>query len=219
MNLLVIECCSFTRLGICSFLRENEKIHIVDCESISQAMQKIPNFRPTLIIVNATNYCKNSELSTELKEFIAQVHNVKVYCYLDAKYPVTDIPIPVTHDFHILNKYLIISLLQEIVSHSERYSSTNISRINRSIFSDQEILVMNYWMSEMPNHRIARKLDISSRTVYVYKRNLTQKIKVRNRLEFCFIYNFIKYIFWPIDQASNAPLSRQEKEDILTLYR
>ncbi|MGV8925144.1 MAG: response regulator transcription factor [Ewingella sp.] len=219
MNLLVIECCSFTRLGICSFLRENENIHIVDCENISQAMQKIPNFLPTLIIVNTTNYCKNSELSTELKEFIAQVHNVKVYFYLDAKYPVTDIPIPVTHDFHILNKYLIISLLQKIVSHSERYSSTNIPRINRSIFSDQEILVMNYWMSEMPNHRIARKLDISSRTVYVYKRNLTQKIKVRNRLEFCFIYNFIKYIFWPIDQASNAPLSRQEKEDILTLYR
>lgn len=219
MNLLVVESCVFTRLGINSFLLENEKINILDCDNITQAMQEIPAFQPDLILINATTYCQHSEFSQQLQQFIDLVQNVKMFCYVDAQYPVTDVPISVTRDVFILNKQLVTSLLKSIVTHSGSYFSSSMTYISRSIFSDQEILVMNYWMSEMPNYRIARKLEISSRTVYVHKRHLAQKIKVRNRLEFCFIYNFIKYLFWPIDQLSRAPLSRQAKEEILTLYK
>lgn len=219
MNLLVIESCVFTRLGINSFLLENEKINILDCDNITQAMLEIPTFQPDLIFINVTTYCQHSEFSHPLQQFIDLAQNVKMYCYVDAQYPVTDVPISVTRDVYILNKQLVTSLLKHIVTHPASYLSSSMPYISRSIFSDQEILVMNYWMSEMPNYRIARKLEISSRTVYVHKRHLAQKIKVRNRLEFCFIYNFIKYLFWPIDQLSRAPLSRQAKEEILTLYK
>lgn len=219
MNLLVIESCGFTRLGIYSFLKGNESINMLDCNNISQAVQKIPTFQPDIILINTTNFCHHSEFSPQLKQFIDIVQNVKMYCYVDAQYPATDAPISVTRDVHILNKLLVTSLLKNINLNPKNYFPPSVPCSNRSIFSDQEILVMNYWMSEMPNYRIARKLEISSRTVYVHKRHLAQKIKVRNRLEFCFIYNFIKYFFWPIDQISRAPLSRQVKEEILTLYR
>jgi DNA-binding NarL/FixJ family response regulator len=219
MNLLVIESCGFTRLGIYSLLMKNESIHITDCESISQAMQEILDIQPDIILLNTTQYCYHSEFSCELREFIERVKNIKMYCYGDAQYPVAETPISVTRDIYILNKQLLTHLLKNIVLHPDLYLSTKTPCISRSIFSDQEILVMNYWMSEMPNYRIARKLEISSRTVYVHKRHLAQKIKVRNRLEFCFIYNFIRYLFWPIDPISRAPLSRQAKEEILTLYK
>jgi DNA-binding NarL/FixJ family response regulator len=219
MNLLVIESCGFTRLGIYSLLMKNESIHITDCESISQAMQEILDIQPDIILLNTTQYCYHSEFSCELREFIERVKNIKMYCYGDAQYPVAETPISVTRDIYILNKQLLTHLLKNIVLHPDLYLSTKTPCISRSIFSDQEILVMNYWMSEMTNYRIARKLEISSRTVYVHKRHLAQKIKVRNRLEFCFIYNFIRYLFWPIDPISRAPLSRQAKEEILTLYK
>lgn len=219
MNLLIIESCVFTRLGIYSFLHENEKINIFECNNLTEAMQETSTFQPDLILINATSYCQHSEFSHQLKQFIDLAQNVKMYCYVDAQYPVTDVPISVTRDVYILNKQLVTSLLKNIVTNTQNYLSSSKPHTSRSIFSDQEILVMNYWMSEMPNYRIARKLEISSRTVYVHKRHLAQKIKVRNRLEFCFIYNFIKYLFWPIDQMSRAPLSRQAKEEILTLYK
>jgi len=52
-------------------------------------------------------------------------------------------------------------------------------------------------MAEMPNYRIARKLQISSHTVYVHRRHITEKINTRNRLEFYSLYNVLLYFYPP----------------------
>lgn len=55
-------------------------------------------------------------------------------------------------------------------------------------------------MAEMPNYRIAKKLQISSHTVYVHKRHITEKINARNRLEFYSLYNVLRYFYRPARQ-------------------
>ncbi len=219
MKLSVIEPCGFTRLGVFSYLIENNDLYIIDSVNISQALKSFNEFQPDLILVNMTQYCHSAELSEELKAFFEFRHGARIYCYIDANYPECDDPIPITRDVFILNKQSLTTLLKQIASDPDAYVQGNNVGLPRMLFSDQEILVMNYWMSEMPNYRIARKLNISSRTVYVHKRHLAQKIKVRNRLEFCFIYNLIKYLFWPIDDISASPISRQIKDDLLMIYK
>jgi len=219
MKLSVIEPCGFTRLGVFSYLIENNDLDIIDSVNISQALKSFNEFQPDLILVNMTQYCHSAELSEELKSFFEFRHGARIYCYIDANYPECDDPIPITRDVFILNKQSLTTLLKQIASDPDAYVQGNNVGLPRMLFSDQEILVMNYWMSEMPNYRIARKLNISSRTVYVHKRHLAQKIKVRNRLEFCFIYNLIKYLFWPIDDISASPISRQIKDDLLMIYK
>ncbi|WP_431295704.1 LuxR C-terminal-related transcriptional regulator [Rahnella sp. PAMC 25559] len=219
MKLSVIEPCGFTRLGVFSYLIENNDLDIIDSVNISQALKSFNEFQPDLILVNMTQYCHSAELSEELKAFFEFRHGARIYCYIDANYPECDDPIPITRDVFILNKQSLTTLLKQIASDPDAYLQGNNVGLPRMLFSDQEILVMNYWMSEMPNYRIARKLNISSRTVYVHKRHLAQKIKVRNRLEFCFIYNLIKYLFWPIDDISASPISRQIKDDLLMIYK
>ncbi|MBU9832657.1 response regulator transcription factor [Rahnella sp. FC061912-K] len=219
MKLSVIEPCGFTRLGVFSYLIENNDLYIIDSVNISQALKSFNEFQPDLILVNMTQYCHSAELSEELKAFFEFRHGARIYCYIDANYPECDDPIPITRDVFILNKQSLTTLLKQIASDPDAYVQANNVGLPRMLFSDQEILVMNYWMSEMPNYRIARKLNISSRTVYVHKRHLAQKIKVRNRLEFCFIYNLIKYLFWPIDDISASPISRQIKDDLLMIYK
>lgn len=219
MKLSVIEPCGFTRLGVFSYLIENNDLDIIDSVNISQALKSFNEFQPDLILVNMTQYCHSAELSEELKAFFEFRHGARIYCYIDANYPECDDPIPITRDVFILNKQSLTTLLKQIASDPDAYVQVNNVGLPRMLFSDQEILVMNYWMSEMPNYRIARKLNISSRTVYVHKRHLAQKIKVRNRLEFCFIYNLIKYLFWPIDDISASPISRQIKDDLLMIYK
>ena len=219
MKLSVIEPCGFTRLGVFSYLIENNDLDIIDSVNISQALKSFNEFQPDLILVNMTQYCHSAELSEELKAFFEFRHGARIYCYIDANYPECDDPIPITRDVFILNKQSLTTLLKQIASDPDAYVQGNNVGLPRILFSDQEILVMNYWMSEMPNYRIARKLNISSRTVYVHKRHLAQKIKVRNRLEFCFIYNLIKYLFWPIDDISASPISRQIKDDLLMIYK
>ena len=219
MKLSVIEPCGFTRLGVFSYLIENNDLDIIDSVNISQALKSFNEFQPDLILVNMPQYCHSAELSEELKAFFEFRHGARIYCYIDANYPECDDPIPITRDVFILNKQSLTTLLKQIASDPDAYVQVNNVGLPRMLFSDQEILVMNYWMSEMPNYRIARKLNISSRTVYVHKRHLAQKIKVRNRLEFCFIYNLIKYLFWPIDDISASPISRQIKDDLLMIYK
>ncbi|CAM3600834.1 LuxR C-terminal-related transcriptional regulator [Rahnella victoriana] len=219
MKLCIIEPCGFTRLGMFSYLVENDSIDLIDTVNISQSLNIIPEFQPDIILVNMTTHCHNAELSEELKAFFEFRHNARIYCYIDANYPDCDTPISVTREVFILNKQSLTALLQEIALDPESFTPINNFSIPKTVFSDQEILVMCYWMSEMPNYRIARKLNISSRTVYVHKRHLAQKIKVRNRLEFCFIYNLIKYMFWPIDDISATPISRQIKDDLQQIYK
>lgn len=219
MKLSIIEPCGFTRLGIFSYLVENNNLDIIDTVNISQALKILPEFQPDIILVNMTSYCHNAELSEELKAFFEFRHTARIYCYIDANYPDSDAPILITREVSILNKQSLTVLLQQIAAEPESFLPANSFGMPRTLFSDQEILVMSYWMSEMPNYRIARKLNISSRTVYVHKRHLAQKIKVRNRLEFCFIYNLIKYLFWPIDDISVTPISRQIKDDLQTMCK
>ena len=215
MKIVIIEPCGFTRLGIHSFLLNNKQIEIRDFVNIAEATPHMATFSPELVLINITQLCQSSKFSTEIKAFLDLLQDTAMFCYLDTQYPLTSHPVHITNDVYILNKQLVTTLLKTIAEGSTYCPPYN----TRGIFSEQEILVMNYWMSEMPNHKIARKLEISNRTVYVHKRHLAQKIKVRNRLEFCFIYNFIKYLFWPIDESSPVPISRQVKEEILTLYK
>ena len=219
MKLSIIEPCGFTRLGIYSYLIENNNLDIIDSVNIPKSLKSLHEFQPDVILVNMTQYCHSAELSEELKAFFEYRHTARIYCYIDANYPDCEEPISITREVFILNKQSLTSLLQNIALTPESYMPGNNAGLPRMLFSDQEILVMNYWMSEMPNYRIAIKLNISSRTVYVHKRHLAQKIKVRNRLEFCFIYNLIKYLFWPIDDISATPMSRQIKDDLLMIYK
>lgn len=215
MKILIIESCGFTRLGIYSFLVNNLQLEISDFDDITKATPHISKFSPDLVLINITKFCQSSQYSAEIKDFLALVPNAIMFCYIDTQYPITINPVHITRDVYIFNKQLLTSLLKAIAGETTFYPPYS----SRCIFSEQELLVMNYWMSEMPNHKIARKLDISNRTVYVHKRHLAQKIKVRNRLEFCFVYNFIKYLFWPINESSRIPISRQIKEEFLALYK
>ena len=219
MKICIIEPCGFTRLGIFSYLTENNSLDIIDTVNISHSLELIPAFQPDIILVNMTSHCHNAELSEELKVFFEFRHIAKIYCYVDASYPDSDTPISVTREVSILNKQSLTSLLQQIAAEPGLFTPINNFGLPKTLLSDQEILVMSYWMSEMPNYRIARKLNISSRTVYVHKRHLAQKLKVRNRLEFCFVYNLIKYLFWPIDDISATPISRQIKDDLQMIYK
>ncbi|NMP26986.1 response regulator transcription factor [Rahnella sp. SAP-1] len=219
MKILIVEPCGFMRLGMFSLLIDHPQIDVMDVEDLAQSIDLASDFNPDIIFVNMTSHCHYTDVDPVINSFLNLRHTSTIYCYLDTSYPESDEPVMVADNFFIFKKQNISSILQQAIDLSGTPLPVKYSPVPFSLFSDQEILVMNYWMAEMPNYRIARKLNISDRTVYVHKRHITQKIKVRNRLEFCFIYNLIKYFYWPINPLAIRPLSRQTKSDILTLIR
>ncbi|MEG3135450.1 LuxR C-terminal-related transcriptional regulator [Rouxiella sp. T17] len=219
MKILIVEPCGFMRLGMISMLIDTPKIDVLDVINLQQALINVPLYKPDIILINMTQHCHCAHINPDINAFLKFRRTSKIYCYLDANYPDNDEPIMVAENFLMLRKQRVEAVFEEIIAQVTFCRTLQVCTQPFSIYSDQELLVLNDWMAEVPNYRIARKLNISNRTVYVHKRHITQKIKVRNRLEFCFIYNIIKYFYWPINPSAQRPLSRQTKEDILALIR
>ncbi|EIC83630.1 LuxR family transcriptional regulator [Serratia sp. M24T3] len=219
MKILIVEPCGYMRLGMLSVLTKNRQIEVVDVDSLEKALVEATNLKPDIILANMTSHCHSTQTSCNINNFLKLRTTSRIYCYLDANYPESDEPITIAENFLILKKQMVNSILHRLNDLASTRAPLKICTQPYSIYSDQEILVMNDWMAEVPNYRIAKKLNISDRTVYVHKRHITQKIKVRNRLEFCFIYNLIKYFYWPINPLAQKPMSRQTKADIFSLTR
>lgn len=194
MKILIIDECFYTRAGVNTYLDSISSIKLMDVPTVEEAMLTIQDFEPDIIIVNLTQYCRYGGQCPLLTQFIRYCTRAKVYIYLDASYPFSETPIPLTESVSILAKKHLPDLLRRLPDVSLEMLGAQPS-YQASLFSPQEHKVMCYWMTEMPNYRIARKLNISDSTVYSHKRHITEKIKVRNRLELCFIYNVFKYLY------------------------
>jgi DNA-binding NarL/FixJ family response regulator len=194
MNIMIIEPCSYTRIGMTSILSHNNNLQVFEEKNILQALRSLKKCDPEILLINITDYCKNASYCHTLKEFLNLCHDRKLYFYIEKSYPDAPYPVQLSENFFILKKHSIPNIISKLMKTS-LFSSASPPETKYCLFSSQELLVMKYWMEEMPNYRIARKLRISSCTVYTHKRHLVQKTKVRNRIEFCFIYNFIKHLF------------------------
>ncbi|BFI66003.1 helix-turn-helix transcriptional regulator [Yersinia pseudotuberculosis] len=194
MKILIIDECFYTRSGVNTYLNSVSSIKLMDVPTVEEATLAIQEFRPDIIIVNLTQYCRYGGHCPLLAQFIHYCTRAKVYIYLDASYPFSETPIPLTESVSILAKKHLPNLLRRLPGFSLERLGIQPDQ-QASLFSPQEHKVMCYWMTEMPNYRIARKLNISGSTVYSHKRHITEKIKVRNRLELCFIYNVFKYLY------------------------
>ncbi|WP_039907216.1 response regulator transcription factor [Candidatus Regiella insecticola] len=197
MKILIIDECYYTRCGVHAYLNNNPAVKLMETATIEQASFSIQDFDPDIVIVNLTQYCSYGGRCPLLEEFIHCCGNKKMYIYLNTAYPFSDTPVPLMNTVSILAKKRLPALLNRIT----RLNSAKMAYYNPSnfclvpFFSPQEQSVIYYWITKMPNCCIAKKLNISDSTVYCYKRHITEKIKVRNRLELCFIYNILKYLY------------------------
>lgn len=193
MKLLVVDECGYTRLGIASYLADNAANTVNSCDTLSAAVQHLSSDNPSHILLNLTHYCRPNQDNPWLQTLIDSSNNAVLFIYLDAPYPYGDRPMRIADNAFLFNKAALPKALRILRDTPHDLMENGL----HSLFSPQELTVMKYWMAEVPNYRIARKLQISSHTVYVHKRHITEKINARNRLEFYSLYNILRYFYPP----------------------
>lgn len=192
MNGLIVDSCCYTCLGIKYYL-ETTPIYIQYAKSIEDI--NTGTIFPDIILINLSEYCKFNGYSKKLLNFFSQFNHTKIFIYLDMPFPNTARPIVLKNSIYILNKQSIVKLLATLAQFSNQPNfSELIARYygEYPVLTKREITIMQYWMTEIPNYKIARKLNICSRTVYVHKQHIIEKLHVRNRLEFYYLHNIIK---------------------------
>ncbi|CAI1565384.1 LuxR C-terminal-related transcriptional regulator [Serratia proteamaculans] len=204
MKLLVVDECCFTRVGIDNYFTDNVFAQVKCCHSLEQATPLLDHYRPSHILVNLTKHCRHSEDDAQLQAFIEASSSTLLFIYLDTPYPYSETPMRIADHAFLFNKATLPVTLRMM---REKPVSLMDCSVEHSLFSPQELTVMKHWMAEMPNYRIAKKLQISSHTVYVHKRHITEKINARNRLEFYSLYNVLRYFYPPSVPTSPMSLS------------
>ncbi|HEI8865390.1 TPA: LuxR family transcriptional regulator [Serratia odorifera] len=204
MKLLVVDECGYTCLGIAGYFTPNAFSSIKCASGLASALPLLASFKPTHILLNLTNACRHNLVDAQLQRFIDDSYYATLFIYLDTPYPYSDNPIRIADNAFLFSKSILSTALRTL------RDEPVIPQENRthSLFSPQELIVMRFWMAEMPNYRIARKLQISSHTVYVHKRHITEKIHVRNRLEFYSLYNVLRYFYPPAAPLHGAYLTQ-----------
>ncbi|BEN10695.1 helix-turn-helix transcriptional regulator [Serratia marcescens] len=204
MKLLVVDECCFTRVGIASYFADSGITTIKCCHSIEYATPLLASFQPSHILVNLSNQCRYNEADAQLLAFMEASQSALLFIYLDTPYPYSEAPMRIADNAFLFNKSILPLTLRTL---RENPLALADDGEERSLFSPQELTVMKYWMAEMPNYRIAKKLQISSHTVYVHKRHITEKINARNRLEFYSLYNVLRYFYPPSAPTNSTPLA------------
>lgn len=199
MKLLVVDECGYTRLGITSYFADTA-FNSIECSTdLTSAIHLLAGFEPTHILLNLTNVCRHTNDDGALAAFINASQHAMLFIYLDMPYPYGDAPMRFANNAFLFNKSVLSAALRTL----RDAPMLSMDSSSPALFSPQELTVMDLWMAEMPNYRIARKLKISSHTVYVHKRHITEKINVRNRLEFYSLYKILRY-FYP----TGGPIQR-----------
>lgn len=210
MKLLVVDECCFTRIGIANHFTDNVFASVNCCPDIDTALPLLASFKPSHILVNLTKFCRYTINNQLLSAFITAARRATVHIYLDVPYPYSENSLRITSNTFLFSKAVLPNVLKTLSQNPNKLMKDQEAH---SLFSPQELTVMRYWMSEMPNYRIAKKLQISAHTVYVHKRHIAEKINVRNRLEFYSLYNILRYFYPPeptfksVDSASLALLA------------
>lgn len=204
MRILVIDRCNYTRSGITGYLQETMHVAADSAVDITEAPLIEPHRQYDILLINLSEYCQLADDSTRLRQFLLQFSQGRIYAYLERSYIENGVFLDVMPNCALCSKSLLIPLLEQ-VRFRAKYRDLEQSVPTKPLFSTQELLIMHSWMAQMPTHLLAKRLDISYRTVYVHKRNIMQKMQLRTRQEFYFIYQAMKYL---LPTATQLPLRR-----------
>ncbi|AOV96655.1 helix-turn-helix transcriptional regulator [Edwardsiella hoshinae] len=200
MELLVIEPCRYTQMGIDLFIKDEKNININYIDDITSIRDNHTTEQMDFIFANLSVYCQHHDINRGLQAFLHRPRRAVCFIYTQAHYPYTKQPLYLKNGIYLINKKMTPALLHLIsrLPHPPALEPAYpIAQIYGAwpLLTAREISVLHDWMQQIVNHRIAQRLHLSPRTIYAHKRRIIEKMHVRNRIELCYLYNLLRHLY------------------------
>ena len=217
------------RYGIKQIFEKVEGFQIVgEAETAEKAFSLSLELQPDLVIMDISfpdscgkDYAKRIVDLLDVKVLALTSHNENSYVvemlragasgYL-VKNSTPDELIRAVRTIHSGHSYFSKNISKTIFENSKKEKILEEAS-NQFSVTTRELEILKYVSEEMTNKEIAHQLFISPRTVETHKRNLMQKLKVRN------VVGLAKYYFHFIHQLDPSLMIAAEKSQLLTLLR
>jgi LuxR family capsular biosynthesis transcriptional activator len=188
MPTIIMDSCSYTRLGLTGFLTDTgvKRRNINTVSDISQLQMKCSHIRPDVVFINEECFINEPDATDRIKGIITQHPDTLFFIFM----AMTNIHF---EDYLFVRKNLIItskaikaetlhSLLCGCNKNSELDNPHQLPLdLNPVRLSQTESNMLRMWMSGHDTIQISDVMQIKAKTVSSHKGNIKRKIKTHNK--------------------------------------
>ncbi|EFK0620749.1 TPA: transcriptional regulator RcsA [Escherichia coli] len=185
MSTIIMDLCSYTRLGLTWYLlsRGVKKREINDIETVDDLAIACDSQRPSVVFINEDCFIHDASNSQRIKHIINQHPNTLFIVFMAIANVHFDEYLLVRKNLLISSKSIKPESLDDILGDILKKETTITSFLNMPTLSlsRTESSMLRMWMAGQGTIQISDQMNIKAKTVSSHKGNIKRKIKTHNK--------------------------------------
>lgn len=185
MSTIIMDLCSYTRLGLTGYLtsRGVKKRDINDVQSVDELELACATFQPSVVFINEDCFIHDPDSSQHIKQVINQHPRTLFIVFMAIANIHFDEYLLVRNNLLISSKSIKPESLDNILGDYLSKEKKSIGTINLPTLSlsRTESSMLKMWMSGQDTIQISDQMNIKAKTVSSHKGNIKRKIKTHNK--------------------------------------
>ena len=185
MSTIIMDLCSYTRLGLTGYLlsRGVKKREINDIETVDDLDIACDSQRPSVVFINEDCFIHDASNSQRIKHIINQHPNTLFIVLMAIANVHFDEYLLVRKNLLISSKSIKPESLDDILGDILKKETTITSFLNMPTLSlsRTESSMLRMWMAGQGTIQISDQMNIKAKTVLSHKGNIKRKIKTHNK--------------------------------------
>ena len=185
MSTIIMDLCSYTRLGLTGYLlsRGVKKREINDIETVDDLAIACDSQRPSVVFINEDCFIHDASNSQRIKHIINQQPNTLFIVFMEIANVHFDEYLLVRKNLLISSKSIKPESLDDILGDILKKETTITSFLNMPTLSlsRTESSMLRMWMAGQGTIQISDQMNIKAKTVSSHKGNIKRKIKTHNK--------------------------------------
>ncbi|HAX7029374.1 transcriptional regulator RcsA [Shigella flexneri] len=185
MSTIIMDLCSYTRLGLTGYLlsRGVKKREINDIETVDDLAIACDSQRPSVVFINEDCFIHDASNSQRIKHIINQHPNTLFIVFMAIANVHFDEYLLVRKNLLISSKSIKPESLDDILGDILKKETTITSFLNMPTLSlsRTESSMLRMWMAGQGIIQISDQMNIKAKTVSSHKGNIKRKIKTHNK--------------------------------------
>ena len=185
MSTIIMDLCSYTRLGLTGYLasRGVKKRDIDNVDSVDGLAESCANRLPSVVFINEDCFIHDVQSSLHIKQIINQHPRTLFIVFMAIANIHFDEYLMVRSNLLISSKSIKPETLDSILGNYLKKETTEVKQTDMPTLSlsRTESSMLKMWMSGQGTIQISDQMNIKAKTVSSHKGNIKKKIKTHNK--------------------------------------
>ncbi|MGP7214010.1 transcriptional regulator RcsA [Klebsiella pneumoniae] len=198
MSTMIMDLCSYTRLGLTGYLtsRGIKKQEIVEVNSAADLQKHCTSCCPAVVFLNEDCFVHDDESNGIIRQIITQNPATLFVIFMSLANIHFDRYLRVRKNLLISSKSITPKDLDVILVNYLKYKNTSVGQLTLPTLSlsKTESNMLQMWMAGHGTSQISTQMNIKAKTVSSHKGNIKKKIQTHNKQV---IYHIVRLVMTP----------------------